>query len=144
MHNLRAAGIHFKLTCLHQEPAVFLPYSQSFARFLCSMVRFSCKPAVSLPYCQSFVVFFCSTVQKFGNHAIFLFCWLLLQCSEKINFSVFFVFSFCWFSLMTSRVTYDANCLINRCLFVARSRLHNFRFVCGKQKINIERMFFFF
>ena len=59
-----------------------------------------------------FAAFFCRVVRKL----IFL----------------FFVFAFCWFSLMTSRVTYDANCLINRCLFVARSRLHNFRFVCGK------------
>ena len=115
-NNLRAAGIHFKLTCLHQEPArslpycqslahflcsmvrfsrepaVFLPYCQSVYRFLCSMVRFSCKPAVSLPYCQSFACFLCSMVQKSCNHAIFLFCWFLLQCSEKINFSVFCVF----------------------------------------------------
>ena len=120
-NNLLAAGIHFLNICLKWNHLPFLYHTVKVSPTSCAV--WYRNPVIIMLF-SCFAGFFCRVVRKL----IFL----------------FFVFSFCCFSLMTSRVTYDANYLINRCLFVARSRLNNFRFVCGKQKINIERMFFFF
>ena len=52
-----------------------------------------CAFPVNLPFLYHTVkVSPTSCAVWYRNHAIFLFCWFLLQSSEKINFSVFCVF----------------------------------------------------
>ena len=75
-NNLRAAGIHFKLTCLHQEPARSLPYCQSFAvscavwcgfpvnlPFSCHTVKVSAVSSALRHTFTSFPLFSCRTVK---------------------------------------------------------------------------------
>ena len=168
-NNLLAAGIHFLNICLKWNHLPFLYHTVKVSPTSCAVwygfpvnlpvpyhtVKVSTGSCavwygfpVNLPFpCHTVKVspVFCAVWYRNPVIIMLFSCFAGFFCRvvRKLIF-LFFVFSFCCFSLMTSRVTYDANYLINRCLFVARSRLNNFRFVCGKQKINIERMFFFF
>ena len=121
-NNLLAAGIHFLNICLKWNHLPFLYHTVKVSPTSCA-VWYGFPVNLPVPY-HTVKVSTGSCAVWYRNPVIIMLfsCFAGFFCSvvRKLIF-LFFVFSFCWFSLMTSRVTYDANCLINRCLFVARS-----------------------
>ena len=86
-NNLRAAGIHFKLTCLHQEPARSLPYCQSFAvssalrHTFTSFPLFSCRTVKVSPDSLTLRP---ETAKISGNFTVLSkFCLILLQYGKN-------------------------------------------------------------